>query len=417
MEDSRPTVAFQRVARVLRKATARVRDILLRTLFLAVQRARRPRSDYWCFSAWNDYSHTIDNPRAVFEEIKNDERIRKIILQKTVSPPPPVEGENVKFVRAESARGAYYLARSGIVLTGYAVRGITTYSRFIDPERHAVVQLWHGVPLKRIAHLFPGEDFWEEETRLYAAAVCSSERDRDVMARAFAPVPPDRVWLTGLPRNDLILKAEEELPADYRRHLAELDALLCGRRFVLYAPTWRESIESLYDFSGDERERLHKVLDRRGAVLGIRGHANVRRARPYASTALTPSIIAVDSFPDVNVLLRRAAILVTDYSSIYIDYILLDRPIIHFMYDLDEYVAERGFLYDLDEALGGTGVRDFESLIVALDTTLGGSDADRSRRAHATRLFHAHPRESSEKVVKRMREELGAGERRPGGRR
>lgn len=388
---------------------SRVRTGVIRGIFSILDRVVPVRDDFWCFCTWDGYPHTLDNPRAVFEEIKDDPSIRKVVLQKESSAPAAQEGESVQFVAAETLKGAYYLARCRVVVIGYALFGMSSYSERLNSSRHHVIQLWHGVPLKRIGRFFPDEGFWEDETKHYSATVCSSEQDRDVMARAFAPIPRDRVWRTGLPRNSLLLKDATQLPADYREHLGSLDQVLDGRRLVLYAPTWRESPESLYSFSGEELSAIEDVLSKHEAVFGIRGHPNVREHEAYSARSGTQAIVSVNDFPDPNVLLRRTDVLITDYSSIYIDFLLLDRPILHFAYDLEDYRRERGFLYDPGSAFGGPRFEDFVSLLNHLETVLSDPDRDRDQRRRARQIFHEHPDEAASEVVKRVRGLVGNG--------
>lgn len=395
-----------RVLAFVRKAVSYGRRLAVTWTFEIVERVWPVRDDFWCFATWSRYPHTLDNPRAVFEEIKDDPSVRKIVLQKEPSEVEPMEGRNVVFVPADSIAGAVYLARSRIIITGYALFGLASYARRIRRGRHLIIQLWHGVPLKRIGRLFPGEDFWSRETPLYAAAVCSSARDREWMAGAFAPLPRERVWQTGLPRNDLIVGRERALPSDYRAHLRQLDAALAGRRLVLYAPTWREEESSLYTFSDEEEERLEALLAAYDSVLGIRGHPNVYTHESYARDRGAGAIISVNDYPDPNVILRRADVLITDYSSIYIDFLLLDRPVIHFAYDLDRYREERGFLYDPEEAFAGPCVRTFDELLEVLEAALADSGCDAGDRDRAAALFHEHGQSATAEVCARIRQLL-----------
>lgn len=381
-----------RFVELLARIAGRIHNGMVSALFLIFERTLPVRDDYWCFATWERYSHTLDNPRAVFEEVKADPSIRKIVLQKRSAPPDELveEGTNVTFVDAASLRGAYYLSRARVVLTGYALGGMSSYSQWIRASRHAVIQLWHGIPIKRIGHLFPDEAFWKDETPRYAATVCSSPEDREIMSRAFAPIPWERVWMTGLPRNDLILKPRSDLPADYRQHLAELEGQTRGKTLVLYAPTWRSRPESIYRFSPAEKGALEAVLKRHDAVMAVRGHSNVRNQAAFRDLHESPLIFSVDRYPDANLILRRADILVTDYSSIFIDFLLLDRPILHFAYDLDEYVEERGFLYDLEDAFAGPVATTFEELVSLLEQTLQDGSRHSEDRLRAARLFHDH---------------------------
>ena len=375
-------------------------------VFLVLEHVFPARRNYWCFCTWDGgYPHTLDNPRAVFEEVKDDASIVKVILAR--SPlrggiESTIEGERVVVVEAETLRGAYYLAISKVILLGYGSSGVASYGKHLT-TKHRIVQLWHGIPLKRIGKLFPGERFWEAETPKYAATVCSSGPDRENMSNAFAPIPREEVWQTGLPRNDLILKPESGLPADYRRQLAELRTRLASRRLVFYAPTWREHGVGIYEFSSEEERALAAVLTRHDAVLGIRGHANRRTRLSDAAQASRDGIIYLNDLPDVNLILRETAVLITDYSSLYIDFLVLDRPVLHFTYDIDTYVKERGFLYDLEAALASPYVRTCSELAERLDDALRRGITSYDWHARAKRLFHDHEDRSALQVANRIR--------------
>lgn len=390
--------------RRIRKALSPLRRRVAIAAFTWFDRTLPVRDDWWCFASWDRHPHTLDNPRAVFEAVKGDPSIRKIVLRKGRGRTPVREGVNVHFVAADSLLGAYYLARSRVLFLGTALRGVSEFSQEIDGLRHLIVQLWHGIPLKRIGRLFPGDAWWPAETPRYAATVCSSGPDRDIMEQAFAPLARERVWQTGLPRNDLILMDETALPQDYRAELEALDRKLSGRRLVLYAPTWREREDSLYVFSAEEERELERLLRAHGAVLGIRGHSNVRSADAYTMRRESPALVSLNDLPDVNLVLRRTDVLVTDYSSLYIDFLLLDRPVVHFAYDLDAYVEERGFLYDPEAAFAGPCVPDFEALIVELGHALADPRRHAALRDRAFRLFHDHGPRPSHDVAERVRE-------------
>jgi len=370
--------------------------------FRLMERALPVKPRRWCFATWpGEYAHTLDNPRAVFEAVKDDPSIEKIILRRREQRPDTthLEGVNVRAVQMESLLGAYCVATSGCLLIGYSIRGLCSYASFLS-ARHHIIQLWHGIPLKRIGKLFPGETYWDAETHKYAATVCSSTPDRAFMAQAFAPIPEERVWLTGLPRNSTLLKDERSLARDHVHDLARLRRTLNGRRFILYAPTWRNDSTGLYDFSDDQLASLEQFLSRANAVLGIRAHANRRLTGQDRGHS---SIVFVNDYPDVNVVLRLTDVLVTDYSSIYIDFLLLDRPIVHFTYDFEHYVQERGFLYPFAAAIPAEDVATFPELLARMDEALSSGVQDRERFMRVQALFHDHPEDSAAAVAERIR--------------
>ena len=388
--------------RLARHLLSRGQEVLVSWVFLVADRFLSVRDDYWCFCTWPWYPHTLDNPRAVFEEVRGDADITKIILQRHQGPLPTGEPTKVIAVPAESWRGAVFLARSRVVVLGYSMIMMASYSKLLRRPRHQVVQLLHGVPLKRVGRLSGAAGYWEAETLHYAAVPSSSPRDAEIHREAFAPVP--HTWLTGLPRNDLILKPEAELPTDYQRQLADLDTRLRGRRLVLYAPTWRADPGELRGFTAAQEKTLSGLMQRHNGVLGIRAHPNARRHQVYAELEESEVILDLTDLPEANLILRRAQVLVTDYSSIYIDFLLLDRPVLHFAYDMNSYQSTRGLLYRPEEAFGGPCLTTFEDLIEALETVLVNPAAHQAERAAATRLFHAHPGASAQAVAGLIRQ-------------
>lgn len=357
----------------------------------------------WCFSTWRNYPHTMDNLRAVFEIIKEDPEFTKIILlQGQGRPEWEVEGVNVKFVEEISLQGVFYLALSKVFLLGTSLGGFTSYHALVG-EGHEIIQLWHGIPLKRIGKLFPPEKFWDNETAKYSATICSSPSDRRLMQKVFSPLALDRVWQTGLPRNNFILADDCQLPNDYYSELQKIRAKVKDRFLVLYAPTWRDSPENIYQFSKSELNQLSQVLTDGNAVMAIRGHANVRSQVDGEIGMDIENIFYVNDIPDVNLLLKEAGALITDYSSIYIDFLITDRPILYFTYDLNQYVNERGFLYELDEAFVCDPSMNFEQLLGDLKYVFLEGVIDSERYKNVKTLFHQHESSSAERVTENIK--------------
>ena len=381
----------------IRKNARLIYTLVLKIIFFFLEFILPKNNNYWCFCTWQGYPHTMDNPRAVFEVVKNDPEITKIILLKDAGV-SSAEGVNVKFIEAESFKGAYYTARSKVILLGYSLAFLSSYSHLLT-ARHLIIQLWHGIPLKKIGMLFPEEKLWSKETVKYAATVCSSTSDKNIMKQAFSPIAEDSVWQCGLPRNDIILMEEKNLPNDYLSMLQTLRERINGKTLVLYVPTWRIDATNRYDFSDDELLRLNEVLDSHDAILAIRGHSNVRSNKLMNLQPDDTRIIDVNDVPDVNILLRLTDVLITDYSSIYIDFLITGKPILHFTYDLAEYYKERGFLYDINDAFASQEFLNFDQLLINLEDALSKGVADEDRYQRVKELFHDYTDNGSVSVV------------------
>jgi CDP-glycerol glycerophosphotransferase (TagB/SpsB family) len=204
--------------------------------------------------------------------------------------------------------------------------------------------------------------------------ISSSKVDTLAMASAFYPLSYNDVWMTGLPRNDFILRDQDLLPEDMRGQLELLRNLLQGRRLVLFVPTFKHGQgESYYHFTDEELAILEDWLRQNNAVLGVREHM-ADRARTYNRMLCDIGAINLGDyrFPNIEVLYREAAVLVTDYSSCFIDFMLTGKPMVSFAYDYDSYVnRERGLFYDMDFAFPGPVAKDFDQLIESLTQAFG----------------------------------------------
>jgi CDP-glycerol glycerophosphotransferase len=184
------------------------------------------------------------------------------------------------------------------------------------------------------------------------------------------------VIVTGAAKNDILLCSD--LPPYYRRQLDQLNSQLAGRRLITYAPTWRTTGTS-YPWDNDEVARLEAVLARQNAVFGIAGHQYLRDRYIPGS----PHFIDLNALDiDIQVLLRRTDVLVSDYSSVWIDFLLMDRPIVLFQYDHSDYLTERGILHDTGVFAPQRVCLDFEELLRALQGPLTLEDPLLRRAFH-----------------------------------
>jgi CDP-glycerol glycerophosphotransferase (TagB/SpsB family) len=266
-----------------------------------------------------------------------------------------------------------------VLSSGTVVLSHSGRDAYLTRRRHGrrVVNLWHGVALKRIEFLMRGSASGTENRHrarqmrrnadLYDAMISSGEVDRLVMAASFR-VPFESIAPIGLPRFDY-LRPDHPLPADLRREETDLLAAMSGRPLVLYAPTFRAGGPSvLADLDGEVLARLAAFAKAEGVVFGIRPH-------PYEAALLDGRQVFGDGvldlgprrFQEPNVILRHASALVVDYSSIWVDFLLKKRTIIGFAPDIATYrEADRGFIYDQERLFPGPTLATWEAVMAAL---------------------------------------------------
>jgi CDP-glycerol glycerophosphotransferase (TagB/SpsB family) len=383
-----------------------VPDALLTPAEFAEADVTSPKhANWWAFPVCAFSKRFSGNERAIFESVKNDPTIKKIILTRGLD--VTVDGVNVEVMPLQSPEGQHQLMRSGNILIKHSRSRNLVYP--VSTELHNLIQVWHGIPLKRISYAsadFLGSlDKVAADTAGYRAVISSSKTDSLAMAAAFYPLTIHQVWNTGLPRNDFILRDEDELPADFRAELARLRGLLAGRELVLFMPTFRNAqTGGAYHFAPDEVSWLSEWLEKNNCVLGVREHM-ADKGRVYSQQlAAVPMVdLSDESFPNVEVLYRLSSALVTDYSSAFIDYMLTGKPAVSFAYDYQAYLMERGTFYDLDHVFPGPVCQTFDDLKLALDTVLTGEPDpayDFKRR-----LFFDHVDDhSSARVVEKIRD-------------
>lgn len=266
--------------------------------------------------------------------------------------------------------------------------------------RPRFIYLNHGVPLKTMGFAKAYHDpTVASAARGMGAVICCSEVEADLWARAY-DLPLEAMWITGTPRNDRLFQ-------DGSKERSRLGTAP-GQQLILYAPTYRESgpLADYLPVPGLEPMALVDQLDRYDAVLLVRPHYyEWSAANAMVERIGSPRIRLADEsiVPDVNELLPGVDILITDYSSIYFDFLLLDRPMIFSCHDLDDYIRDRGLMMDYDPNTPGPKVRTAEEFLEQLKLTLRGLDPARALRAELRRKFHRFPdNRSAERIARRI---------------
>ena len=236
--------------------------------------------------------------------------------------------------------------------------------------------LWHGVPLKRIerdrtnrtaehrSDALSRRAFADEQVVPDLLLSPSAFISRRCFQSAFA-VPPQRCVDAGYPRTDhfaVPLRPSpivEVLPSrDQWYRLAE------ERLVVGYFPTWRDSPEALAGSEGDAvLRRLAVEAQRRGGVVVFKPHGNTADA---PDTRRLAGVVTLDDADDVHAFLPLCHLLITDYSSIAFDFMLLERPIIYHVPDLEAYKRYPGLYFDAGEAMPGVMTRTSDELCRAV---------------------------------------------------
>lgn len=363
----------------------------------------RPDSHIWLFSS-TDNSHYNYNSRYLFEYVK--ENLPEITPLFVINDPELRNSLSSKygkqyFIETESIQGIRQALSAGVWFTS---AGLPAYGTGLHKKR-LIINLWHGVPLKKIALLDPNLKkaariyFKKIFSENYTCILTTSHELIPLMARSFA-VSEDKIKVWGQPRNDGLFQKN-----DCREILGQLFPDLPEyTKTVLYAPTFRDYGQvQLFPFKDFDQEQLEAFLEEKNMLLFIRTHvAEQGSAAPYLGKRIR--FLGNEQAEDVTGILNIFDCLITDYSSIYIDYLLTDKPMIFLPYDRQQYLDGRGMNFDYDDVTPGPKPETFNDFLDALSPK---EDFWKSKRTRVNRLFNEiqHPcaADICNKVLKMIR--------------
>ena len=363
----------------------------------------RPDSHIWLFSS-TDNSHYNYNSRYLFEYVK--ENLPEITPLFVINDPELRNSLSSKygkqyFIETESIQGIRQALSAGVWFTS---AGLPAYGTGLHKKR-LIINLWHGVPPKKIALLDPNLKkaariyFKKIFSENYTCILTTSHELIPLMARSFA-VSEDKIKVWGQPRNDGLFQKN-----DCREILGQLFPDLPEyTKTVLYAPTFRDYGQvQLFPFKDFDQEQLEAFLEEKNMLLFIRTHvAEQGSAAPYLGKRIR--FLGNEQAEDVTGILNIFDCLITDYSSIYIDYLLTGKPMIFLPYDRQQYLDGRGMNFDYDDVTPGPKPETFNDFLDALSPK---EDFWKSERTRVNRLFNEiqHPcaADICNKVLKMIR--------------
>lgn len=191
----------------------------------------------------------------------------------------------------------------------------------------------------------------------YKAMLAPSEEVKQIMQRAF---DHDRVLTLGYPRNDVFF--------DHRLIYNDLRVAFSFKQYkkvILYAPTFRDHKNKVQPFTSDFLITLNAYCEAHNYLFLLKKH-------PWEKELIFPSHLShlrdvSDEVSDVQELLLWTDILITDYSSVFFDFMVTKKPVIFYAYDLPEYKAHcRDLYYDYESEVQGPIVKEEEKLLEVL---------------------------------------------------
>lgn len=329
------------------------------------------KRNYLLFTSTPNYS---DNSLAVYEFLykvyKNDfefiwlfENKKELNLDK-----------EIVYVKRHSLRGLYYFFRSKYIFH--------THGLYLNAttKQQIIFSLWHGMPLKRIQYLFP-KDLTNIANRKLNIniTIATSDLMAEIVSRCFN-CDISKVKVVGLPRNDYLFDKLKfkNIPED--------------QKVIVWMPTYRDGINRKegvqYEFglpivNSKNYSEINEWCSKNNICIIIKFHPyqKINNILSGLSNIKIVSEDIVDEKKHFYSYLGSADALITDYSSVYIDYLSIDKPIGFILEDYAKYKDDRGFVFDNPiEYMPGVHIYNIEELKNFIEEIAHNIDSSKNLR-------------------------------------
>jgi len=358
----------------------------------------------WIFSDFPKGQEFSQNKRYLFQHLAHEHTVttRPIWLTKSPELYERLFEEGYEVYRADSIKSRYYTLRAKYIPIDSGPGPVPWWCT----GGGTVIQMTHGIPLK--ANTYSSKDSrgknlfsWHSaDYAIFSSNYCEEHFQQYIdsgIDAGFinAGLSEGTSVYTGYPKSDAIIINDigSINGVDTNRDQLDIDQFDV---VIGYFPTRREGhgldFDTIFDVSQTE-----EILQRNAAKLLIKPH---RQLDMGEGIMRSDSIHLINSKTDSHQFLTEIDILITDYSSIYFDFLLLDRPVIFYTPDYGAYQEIRGVHPNYENVIAGPRINSFEELVKQLESNMKGIDEYAKRREEIrNQFFECTDGNACEKIV------------------
>ncbi len=331
-------------------------------------------NNIWIFGSMQGIKY-LDNARYLFEYVHKSTSIDAIWISKNKTIIENLQKKGYAAYWEYSIKGIIYASRAKVaVITHRGNRNQADLPFYLMNNKTLIIQLWHGIGLKKMAYDDNIFSFKRNEKALIwklksviqntflpyleylhkpSVVTVLAENTQIIFAKALR-LDIQNIYISGYPRNDILL--HKSFFQD-KRTIQKL----------IYMPTFRGLANSNFDLFTQYQFNV-KILDTflsdMDMELSIKLHSYNKLSHHLSQEIAQAKNIHLLKNEDVYEILADYDVLLTDYSSVYFDFLLLDKPIIFTPFDKNEYLKkEREFYFDYDEVTPGPHASDWNEVM------------------------------------------------------
>lgn len=318
----------------------------------------KPKDNLIVFSSFGGRKYD-DSPRVIYEKMILDPRFESYELVWAFISPENKAIPKGRIIKTDTLN--YYItllqARCWITNSGME-RGLN-----FKGANTFYLNTWHGTPIKYMGVDINNNQSFRGKAGMNNIDVmlAQGKYEADIFSRVFQ-LDPSKFKIVGLPRNDeLSLKLEDQTISILKKKIIGTQD---DRKVILYAPTFREYTKDannncILSMPIDFNYWREKLKDK--YLILFRAHYEV--VKTMNINDYKDFIFNVSSYENLNELIQISDILISDYSSIFFDYSITNKPMISYAYDYEEYNRKRGLYFDIRSELSSEKISNDQELI------------------------------------------------------
>ncbi len=330
------------------------------------------------------------NPRAVFEYmLKHPDKYEVFWAAKNLRTLKDVKRAGGRAFMINGILGIPHFLKADVWVIAHTGMGNIP---FLPHKNYKIVQLWHGIGPKGINHK-------REDYKICDAWCVPSEfsKQRHII---LWNAPPEKLYVTGFPEMDMLYKY---LKTRKEKLLKEM-GIKNGRKIILYAPTFDIGLWPWGD-PYEEFEKLCRFCKDKNLILILRLHPyskiDKRSLKKIIKKYENVYWLDMPKEPNTMKLLAITDILITDWSSIYTDFFLTERPVIFLEVNKEYFTKLRGKPEAPPEYRVGEIVHNNEEFYKALELVLQYGNRFKEEQNELVKIIHGNiDGKASERVVK-----------------
>ena len=258
---------------------------------------------------------------------------------------------------SDEGRGiAHFIRKYALISSSQLI--VTTHASYKPSRKHIHLQCWHGASTKNSGIMAQGsgkKNFmipWKD-----VDYIMSYSETYTTFLNAQMLSAPWKYRITGAPRNDFLFHSD-----GVSNFTTIFGDAVKRKKIIVYLPTYRHhndagnevrDSKNIFGFTEFLTTEFDSFLEENNCKIIYKPHPheddmalNLQKGNNLNNTLIFQNDDLLSNDLDLYELLNAADILITDYSSVFYDFLLLDKPMIFAPTDIESYLERDGFLIE-----------------------------------------------------------------------